>query len=254
MSLSIPQAGRRAHGFGTRATGLVCRVDQERRVVHRRNLLALALGLAMLGSGCASAQPTDQPVAADSPQGAALARRLQQGGLVIFLRHADTGGEPCDSTYPIGERSGQRNISAGGRRQAAEIGRQFRALGLPVDEPVLASPVFRGRDTAEIAFGAERVRVTDSLIADDYAGERLGWVLDEHRRLFSAPVAPGRNRVLVGHRGPVQMIVGGRVSGTRLPEGGALILDPRGAAGFEILGVLLLVPLLNGGNPECAWR
>jgi phosphohistidine phosphatase SixA len=243
-----------AAGFETRRAALVCGLGQERRVVHRRNLLALALGLALLGSGCASAQPADQPVAADSPQGAALVQRLQKGGLVVFLRHTDTGGEPCDSTYRIGERSGQRNISPGGRRQAADLGRKFAALGIPVEEPVLASPVFRGRDTAEIAFGADRVRVTDSLIADDYAGDRLDWMLSEHRRLFSTPPAPGRNRVLVGHRGPVQMIVGARVSGTRLPEGGALIIEPRGDGQFTMRGVLLLVPLLNGGNPECAFR
>jgi hypothetical protein len=35
------------------------------------------------------------------------------------------------------------------------------------------------------------VRVTDSLLADDYAGGRLQWVLDEHRRLLSELVADG---------------------------------------------------------------
>ena len=49
------------------------------------------------------------------------------------------------------------------------------------------------RDTAELAFGAERVEVTDSLLADDYAGPRLGWVLAEHQRLFAEPVPPGTN-------------------------------------------------------------
>jgi hypothetical protein len=111
--------------------------------------------------------------------------------------------------------------------------------------------VFRARDTAELAFGVDRVTVTDSLLADDYAGGRLDWVLLEHRRLFSDPVPAGTNRVLVGHRGPVQMILGSRVSGTRLPEAGVLVLEPQGAAGADVLGVLEVVPAINGGNPSC---
>ena len=59
---------------------------------------------------------------------------------------------------------------------------------------MLASPVYRARDTAELAFGSDRVQVTDSLVADDYAGSRLQWVLSEHRRLFSEPVPAGSSR------------------------------------------------------------
>jgi hypothetical protein len=89
-------------------------------------------------------------------------------------------------------------------------------------------------------------------------------VLAEHRRLMAAPVPAGANRVLVGHRGPVQMIAGSRVAGTRLPEGGALVLAPAGdraAIGdrfatpggdrFAILGVLAFVTVPGGGNPRC---
>ncbi len=143
------------------------------------------------------------------------------------------------------------DLSAAGREQAVALGRRIEALGIPVAWPVLASPVYRARDTAELAFGIDRVTMTDSLLADDYAGPRLDWVLSEHRRLFSNPVQAGVNRVLVGHRGPVQMIVGSRVAGTRLPEAGVLVLEPRGAAGAEILGVVQIVPAIDGGNPGC---
>src|SRR4051812_43806422 len=53
-------------------------------------------------------------------------------------------------------------------------------------------------DTAELAFGAERVEVTESLLTDDSAGPRLRWALSEHRHLFSEPVPAGTNRVLIG--------------------------------------------------------
>ena len=189
------------------------------------------------------------PVSATSAAGTALIERLRQGGAVMFIRHADTAGQPCDAYGS--DRARQRNLSAAGRAQAVALGQRIEALGIPVAWPVLASPVYRARDTAELAFGVGRVTVTDSLVADDYAGSRLQWVLSEHRRLFGEPVPADANRVLVGHRGPVQMILGARVAGTRLPEAGVLVFEPRGAEGVEVLGVVEIVPAIDGGNPAC---
>ena len=189
-------------------------------------------------------------VAADSPAGAALVARLRVGGLVLFFRHADTGGEPCDRSFAIGDRAGQRNISPAGRAQSVAIGARLAALGIPIAEPVLAGPVFRARDTAEAAFGAARVVVTDSLLADDYAGARLAWVLAEHRRLFSEPPSAGQNRILVGHRTPAIQVVGDAVAGQAFPEGAALVLAPSGT-GFTLLGILEFVPAPSGGFHGC---
>jgi hypothetical protein len=123
-------------------------------------------------------------------------------------------------------------------------------LGIPVAEPVLAGPVFRARDTAELAFGTARVAVTDSLLADDYAGGRLDWVIAEHRRLLAAPVPQGGNRVLVGHRTPAIMVLGDAVAGRAFPEGAALVIAPC-SEGFALLGILLLAPLPEGGFHAC---
>jgi phosphohistidine phosphatase SixA len=201
-----------------------------------------------------------RPVAADSADGAALVAALRAGGHVLFFRHADTRGEPCDRSFRVGDRAGQRNISPEGRAQSVRIGARLAELGIPVEWPVLAGPVYRARDTAEHAFGAARVVVTDSLLADDFAGARLDWVLAEHRRLFSAPVRPGANRVLVGHRTPAIMVAGDAVAGRAFPEGGALVIAPtgawgqgapRGAAGFAVLGIIELAPLPGGGFHGC---
>jgi phosphohistidine phosphatase SixA len=126
----------------------------------------------------------------------------------------------CDRSFRIGDRPGQRNISPAGVAQSRRIGARFSELGIPVQRPVLAGPVFRARDTAEHAFGPDSVAVTDSLTADDYAGGRLDWVLAEHRRLFSGSVPPGTNRVLVGHRTPAIMVAGQMVGGRAPIEGG----------------------------------
>lgn len=212
---------------------------------HRRGILALLALPAPARAGRL------RPVAADSTEAAALVAALRGGGHVLFFRHADTRGENCDIAYRVGDRAGQRNISPDGRAQSARIGARLAELRIPVETPVLAGPVYRARDTAEHAFGAARVAVTDSLLADDFAGPRLGWVLAEHRRLFSAPVAPGANRVLVGHRTPAIMVAGDAVGGRAFPEGGALVIAPRGAAGFAVLGIIEFAPLPGGGFHGC---
>jgi phosphohistidine phosphatase SixA len=192
-----------------------------------------------------------RPVGVESAEGAALVARLRQGGLVLFFRHADTRGEPCDSSFRVGDRAGQRNISPAGRVQSARIGARLAELGIPLEWPVLAGPVYRARDTAEAAFGASRVRVTDSLLADDFSGPRLDWVLAEHRRLFSAPVAAGVNRVLVGHRTPAIMVAGDAVAGRAFPEAGALVIQPGAAGGFAVLGIVEFAPIPGGGFHGC---
>ncbi|WP_237215506.1 histidine phosphatase family protein [Falsiroseomonas oryziterrae] len=198
----------------------------------------------------AAAQDRFVPVTAEQPDGAALVARLRQGGLVLFFRHADTRGMPCDRSFRVGDRDGQRNISPDGIAQSRRIGQRLAELGIRTARPVLAGPVYRARDTAEHAFGAADVLVTDSLLADDYSGPRLGWVLAEHRRLFSEPVPRGTNRVLVGHRTPAIMVAGEPVGGRAFPEGGALVIEPRGAA-FRVLGILELAPLPGGGFHNC---
>lgn len=190
------------------------------------------------------------PVPADHPEGTALVARLRQGGMVLFFRHADTRGEPCDRSFRVGDRAGQRNISPAGIVQSRRIGERLRELGIPVALPVLAGPVYRARDTAEHAFGAANITVTDSLLADDFAGPQLAFVLAEHRRLFSAPVAPGANRVLVGHRTPAIMVAGDPVGGRAFPEGGALVIEPRGSD-FGMLGILMPAPIEGGGFHSC---
>jgi phosphohistidine phosphatase SixA len=213
-------------------------------MLRRSVLLALVVALP------ASAQDRLVPVPTEHPDGARLVERLREGGHVLFFRHADTRGEPCDSSFRVGDRAGQRNISPAGIAQSRRIGQRLRELGIPVATPVLAGPVYRARDTAAEAFGAANVVVTDSLLADDFAGARLDWVLAEHRRLFAERVPLGANRVLVGHRTPAIMVAGQAVGGRAFPEGAALVIAPRGS-GFEVLGVLMPAPIEGGGFHGC---
>jgi phosphohistidine phosphatase SixA len=213
--------------------------------MFRRFLIALAL----LATLPAAAQPL-APVDSASAEGRALIERLRAGGLVLYFRHADTLGMPCDRSFRVGDREGQRNISAAGQAQSRRIGAAFAEFGIPVDLPVLAGPVYRARDTAEFAFGASNVRVTDELLADDYSGVRLNEVLAAHARLFSAPVPAGANRVLVGHRTPAIMVLGEAVGGRAFPEGAAIVLEPVPPRG-RILGIWMPAPIPGAGFHGC---
>jgi phosphohistidine phosphatase SixA len=220
-----------------------------RRFWPAERLLRLVL-LALLLAAPATAQTRLVPVTVEQPAGAALLRQLRTGGLVLFFRHADTRGEPCDRRFVAEDREGQRNLSPAGRGQSRQIGQRIAELGIPVARPVLAGPVFRARETAELAFGTADVTVTEGLLADDFAGPRLARVLAEHRRLFSDTVARGTNRVLVGHRTPAMMVAGDPVAGRAFPEGAALVIEPRGY-GFEVIGILMLAPLPGAGFHDC---
>ncbi len=212
-------------------------------------LVRLIFAVVFFLASAATAQPL-VPAASDTAAGQALIARLQTGGLVLYFRHADTLGMPCDRSFRIGDREGQRNISAAGQVQSRAIGRAFEAHRIPVELPVLAGPVYRARDTAELAFGAANVRVTDDLLADDYAGARLNDVLAAHARLFSEPVPPGTNRVLVGHRTPAIMVLGEAVGGRAFPEGAAIVLEPARPHG-RILGIWMPAPIPGAGFHAC---
>jgi len=212
-------------------------------------LLRVIFIVAMLTAGI-TVNAQLQLVTIEDPAGADLVDALRAGGLVLAVRHADTGGMACDRTYRVGDRAGQRNISPVGEEQSRRMGQAIIDLDIPVDLPVLTGPVYRARDTAELAFGVDNVEVTDSLLADDYAGNRVGWVIAEHRRLLNESPDTGFNRIIIGHRTPILIALDGRVSRLVYPEGAAIVLRPAEDRP-EVLGILNFAPLPNPGIDRC---
>ena len=174
-----------------------------------------------------------------------LVAAMQDGGKVIYLRHAATNQDEVD-TGRLGDRAGQRNLSPAGIAQAKEIGRAFRELRIPVNE-VLASPVFRARDTAELAFGADQVKVTMDIVADEYAGSQLRQMLDAMPRLLRTRAGPGMNRIMVGHRTPLEMVLKRSFPDTVLPEGGMAVFLP-GEDTPRLLGTISSARFIQSAN------
>jgi phosphohistidine phosphatase SixA len=193
-------------------------------VPHRRLILAApALLLAARRASAATAQ---------GAEAAALVAALRAGGVVAVMRHGITDRSQVD-TGDLTNRAGQRNLSAEGRAQSLRTGRAVAALGIPLGQ-VLTSPVFRARDTAELAFGALAV-IEPNLTADDYTPdavllrERIAWLGARSVR----PSAPGATDVLVGHIVPLGMMLGRGLAQAEFPEGSFAVFAPnRGLRGI----------------------
>jgi phosphohistidine phosphatase SixA len=192
---------------------------QPRRLI----LAAPALLLAARRASAATAQ---------GAEAAALIAALRAGGVVAVMRHGITDRAQVD-TGDLGNRAGQRNLSAEGRAQSLRTGRAVAALGIPLGQ-VLTSPVFRARDTAELAFGALAV-IEPNLTADDYTPdavllrERIAWLGARSVR----PSAPGATDVLVGHIVPLGMMLGRGLAQAEFPEGSFAVFAPnRGLRGI----------------------
>lgn len=169
-----------------------------------------------------------------------LVTDLRKGGFVIFFRHAATDWSQRDVSYDnVENRAGQRNLSDAGKADAATIGKAFRDLAIPIDS-VFASPMWRCRDTAEIAFGRYEKRIElfgkvpvapdgSTKPAEDRAQYR-----SVRSQMLSTPPHKGMNRVLVGQQDPMLPIISG-LHRDELREGDALVIEPMGGGKFKVV-------------------
>lgn len=188
--------------------------------------LRLALVLAILAA--ANAPAVGQQTRAPALAGADLLSALRGGGFIIYFRHADTDFRQQEvRPVNLADCTKQRNLTDRGRDHARAIGAAIRALAIPVG-PVLASPLCRTVETAELAFGtaerADAVREPGGAAAG--SPERFSAL----RMLLSTIPPAGTNEVVVGHAYPFYALVGGQY----LDEGEAAVVRPLGP-GFEVV-------------------
>ena len=80
-----------------------------------------------------------------------LINQLEDGGKLIFIRHAYAPGSGDPDNFNLNDCSTQRNLSKEGRKQAKYIGEFFKNKKIKVDK-VLSSEWCRCKETAVIAF------------------------------------------------------------------------------------------------------
>ncbi len=185
----------------------------------RATVCAVLLALLPVLTAGAQVLPS-QTSSAPSPDAAIplaeLGAALRRGGYVIYFRHTATDFSRND-THMKGydDCANQRLLSAEGRTQAQQIGREIRRLQLPADE-VLASPFCRTLDTA--------TRMLQRATSRPELRERQDGDYPGLKQLLAAPVAAGRNRWLIGHGTPYRAVAGA----PHLAEGEAVVMRPGG--------------------------
>ena len=80
-----------------------------------------------------------------------LFKELNDGGKLIFIRHAYAPGSGDPNNFNLNDCSTQRNLNEDGRKQAQDIGEFFRKNKIKIDK-VLSSEWCRCKETADIAF------------------------------------------------------------------------------------------------------
>lgn len=164
-----------------------------------------------------------------------LVNMLQQGGYVIYLRHAATDHRQKDSDRNDLESCGtQRNLSEEGKQQAMAIGAGFKAKNIPVGK-VFSSPWCRAKDTAYLGFGRVEIMVDlgFSISKSRKDTEHLSKVLNG--MLVELPDS-GANTILVSHTSNLKEATGVWPK----PEGVMVIFraDQSEKSGYKYFGMI----------------
>jgi phosphohistidine phosphatase SixA len=162
-------------------------------------------------------------------RGEVLMKALQTGGYTILLRHARTDWSYKEEIGTIpAERGKQRNLSADGVRDAALMGAVLRKYRIPIGE-IVASPMFRARETAEYAAGTPSVSMALRVFPST----------DEQGALVAAAPKAGTNRLLVTHHFVIEKHVPGIRPGD-VGESEAAVVRPTGDGHVALVGRITL--------------
>jgi broad specificity phosphatase PhoE len=187
--------------------------------MQRRRLLVLLAACSL---------PAGRPAFAAQFVDSALLQRLRGGGHILLIRHAATTpgiGDP--EGFELAQCRTQRNLSAGGRRDAQALGAAIRAHGIPAAR-VWSSRWCRCLDTARLAFGqAEPAPLLDSLFGQDASQVRTA---TSALRTRLAALDHAGNTVLVTHDINIRALAGQSAA-----PGGVLAARTTGG-GLEVLG------------------
>ncbi|HBX26249.1 MAG TPA: histidine phosphatase family protein [Gammaproteobacteria bacterium] len=166
-----------------------------------------------------------------------LLKKLQKGGMVIYLRHTTTEVDYADQADPnmsLDDCSTQRMLNAQGIAEAEAIGAGFEANDILIGK-VISSEYCRAKDTATIAFGGfdETNENLNFLPFEDYTDEQLDTYHDRVAPMLSQNVESG-NKIIVGHDDPFE----GTTNIYPDPQGTAYIIEPNNGDSFEIIARL----------------
>ncbi|WP_394426204.1 histidine phosphatase family protein [Vreelandella stevensii] len=154
---------------------------------------------------------------------------LQQGGLVILMRHSLAPGIGDPPGFMLEACDSQRNLSSEGRAQAVAAGQALRQQGVAIDA-VYSSQWCRALETAELmALGP----ITPATWLNSFfsgRGDQVA-ITQAARRRIEAWQGPG-NLLMVTHQVNITALIGGGVS-----SGEMVVVRPQ-KDGFAVVGRL----------------
>jgi phosphohistidine phosphatase SixA len=161
------------------------------------NILLLILFVGVYTSSWAEhAKITSPPIGMGFSQ---LIERMSKGGVIIYLRHAQTDhSSPDKRPFVSGDCSRQRNLDSEGRRQAELIGKQFRQYKIPANS-FLSSPYCRCIDTAKIISGKLPLVFNGLSYIIGETKLKRNRLLSFLKKQMTTPLATGENRIIVSH-------------------------------------------------------
>ncbi len=172
-------------------------------------------------------------LAQDVPDGLnpELVDALQQGGHVIYIRHATTESDYADQVDAVmGDCSTQRVLSEAGWQEARNIGSAFEMLEIPVAE-VISSEYCRAWQTADLAFERYTKNADFNFLPfADFSEEQMA-AMRERVSPYLSEVPEEGNTVIVAHDDPFEAATGIYPE----PQGVAYVIRPLGEDGFELL-------------------
>ena len=164
-----------------------------------------------------------------------------RGGYTIVVRHARTDQTSIDEKdYSLTDRTTQRNLSGAGVGDAKLIGKIMRDAKVPFGE-IIASPMFRTMETAQMAFGTPTASPTLRQVDPS----------PEQRALIAKAPAPGTNRALVTHHFVIERNVPGITPGA-IGEGEAVVVRTAADGSIELVGRFLLADWQRLAGPAAA--
>lgn len=198
--------------------------ERARRAGQHEGVIVRLLACLLLLTGCGDLA---KPEPEGPLTGERLVEALQEGGLVLYLRHTATEEDAPDGV-PTDPCADQRGLTEAGRADARQLGKSVAELGIEAGR-VVASPYCRTVETAELAFGRTD---TDDALLPIPSGRTpgTGEAKDQLRELLSTEPADGAITILVGHVSNLRP-----VADATPEEGGTVIFRPDGDGRFRIV-------------------
>ena len=152
---------------------------------------------------------------------------LQEGGKLVFIRHALAPGGGDPENFDINDCSTQRNLNSVGIEQAKRIGQFFKDNNIPIEQ-VFSSEWCRCQDTAKNAFGEFKTfDALNSFFSSKFAKNRDKQMRD--LKLFIKNWNGDQNIVFVTH-----YVVIGEVLNTNVSSGEIAVTNKS----FNLIGTI----------------